>query len=266
MPNPTPPTPSAAGEELAGLVEHVTFHSEDTGFTVLKVKARGHRELVAVVATAAEISPGEWIEARGGWRVDPRHGRQFDAREVVVRPPDSLEGIESYLGSGLIKGIGPLYAQKLVAGLRQGRVRCDRKPLRRAGAGRRASAADAARQIKDAWKEQKTVREIMTFLFSHGVSTARAFRIYKTYGEEAIATVQHGSLLPGARYPRHRVQDRRPDRGTARGSRRNPTCGPAPEWTYVLLELTNEGHCAYPRERAAVARTANMLDIPLATS
>jgi exodeoxyribonuclease V alpha subunit len=99
---------------LAGLVERVTFHNEENGFCVLRNKARGHRELVTVVGHAAVISAGEWATASGEWVNDRAHGQQFKARFLKTSEPTSLDGIEKYLGSGMIRGIGPVYAKKLV--------------------------------------------------------------------------------------------------------------------------------------------------------
>jgi len=101
-------------ESIEGLVELITFHSEESGFCVLKVKARGFRETVAVVGKVPRINVGEWIKAKGKWSIDRKHGRQFQAEHLESVVPDSLEGIEKFLGSGLIKGIGPVYAKKLV--------------------------------------------------------------------------------------------------------------------------------------------------------
>src|SRR5580704_2373860 len=101
-------------EVLAGLVERVTFHNEDNGFCVLRVKARGKREPVTVVGHAAVISAGEFIQASGEWANDRTHGVQFRARFLKTMPPTTTEGIEKYLGSGMIRGIGPAYARKLV--------------------------------------------------------------------------------------------------------------------------------------------------------
>ena len=105
---------SADREVLAGLVERVTFHNPDSGFCVLRVKARGHRDLVTVVGHAAMVAAGEWITASGEWVNDRTHGQQFKARFLRSSAPSSIEGIEKYLGSGMIRGIGPVYARKLV--------------------------------------------------------------------------------------------------------------------------------------------------------
>jgi exodeoxyribonuclease V alpha subunit len=101
-------------EVLAGLVERVTFHNAENGFCVLRAKARGHRDLVTVVGHAAIISAGEWITASGEWINDRAHGQQFKARFLKTSAPSSIDGIEKYLSSGMIRGIGPVYAKKMV--------------------------------------------------------------------------------------------------------------------------------------------------------
>src|SRR3954469_5671371 len=103
-----------ATEVLAGLVERVTFHNEENGFCVLRVKARGQRDLITVLGHAAMISAGEFIQASGAWQNDRTHGVQFRASFLKAMPPTTAEGIEKYLGSGMIRGIGPVYAKKLV--------------------------------------------------------------------------------------------------------------------------------------------------------
>ena len=105
---------SSDREVLAGLVERVTFHNPENGFCVLRTKARGHGDLITVVGHAAMVSPGEWITASGEWVNDRTHGQQFKARFMRTSEPSSIEGIEKYLGSGMIRGIGPVYARKLV--------------------------------------------------------------------------------------------------------------------------------------------------------
>ena len=105
---------SSDREVLAGLVERVTFHNPENGFCVLRTKARGHRDLVTVVGHAALVSPGEWITVSGEWVNDRTHGQQFKSRFIRSSAPSSVEGIEKYLGSGMIRGIGPVYARKLI--------------------------------------------------------------------------------------------------------------------------------------------------------
>lgn len=247
-------------ESLEGLVELITFHSEETGFCVLKVKARGFRETVAVVGKVPRINVGEWIKAKGKWTIDRKHGRQFQAEHLESVVPDSVEGIEKFLGSGLIKGIGPVYAKKLVDAF--GRAVMDVIENRSAELEQvEGIGPTRRRQIKESWKAQKTIREIMTFLFANGVSTGRAFRIYKAYGEEAIAKVRMDPycLARDIHGIGFKIADQIAERlGIAKDSILRARAG----LTYVLLELSNQGHCAYPRE-TLLSKSADMLGIPL---
>src|SRR5919202_1472598 len=190
-PEPAPSGAAAAGaprETLAGLVERVTFHSEETGFCVLRVKARGQRDLVTVVGHAAQVSAGEWVSATGAWVNDRQQGLQLRADRLKATQPTTVEGIERYLGSGMIRGVGPVYAKKLVAAFGQ-RVfeLIEQEPDRLrevTGIGPKRAA-----RIVAGWAEQKVIREIMLFLHSNGVGTSRAVRIYKTYGPQAVEVV-----------------------------------------------------------------------------
>src|SRR6266852_1731874 len=182
----TPTSPDTSPmEQLTGAVERVTFHSEETGFCVLRVKVRGHRDLVTVVGTAATITPGEYIEGEGSWVTDRTHGLQFKTQHLRVVPPSTLEGIEKYLGSGMVKGIGPHFAKKLVHAFgEQVFDIIEQTPERLTdldGIGPKRK-----QRVVEAWSAQKIIREIMVFLHSHGVGTARAVRIYKTYGADAV--------------------------------------------------------------------------------
>jgi len=110
-----PPQPSAAAPEaLSGLIERVTFFNEENGFAVLKVKAKGHRDQVTVIGSLSSVSPGEWVTAEGRWVQDREFGQQFRAEMLSSTAPNTREGIEKFLGSGMVKGIGPVYAKKLV--------------------------------------------------------------------------------------------------------------------------------------------------------
>ena len=111
---PQAPRASTPTEVLAGLVERVTFHNEENGFCVLRVKARGQRDLITVLGHAAMIAAGEFVQASGSWVNDRTHGVQFRATFLKATAPTTVEGIEKYLGSGMIRGIGPVYAKKLV--------------------------------------------------------------------------------------------------------------------------------------------------------
>jgi exodeoxyribonuclease V alpha subunit len=166
----------ALPESLSGLIERVTFFNEENGYGVLKVKAKGHRDLVTVVGSLPSVSPGEWLTAQGRWVQDREFGLQFKAEMLASTAPTTKEGIEKYLGSGMVKGIGPVYAKKLVAKfgerifdiIEQESARLE--DVDGIGPKRR-------NRIKDAWGEQKVIRNIMVFLHSNGVSTSRAVRI-----------------------------------------------------------------------------------------
>src|SRR5262249_22686532 len=105
---------SRMAQQLTGTIERVTFHNPETGYAVLRVLARGRRGVVTVVGKIPSVAAGEQIDATGEWVYDPAHGEQFKADTILCRPPSSVEGIEKYLASGLVKGVGPKYARKIV--------------------------------------------------------------------------------------------------------------------------------------------------------
>ncbi len=233
-------------ESLSGLIERVTFFNEENGFAVLKVRAKGHRDPVSVVGSVPSVNAGEWLTAEGRWERDREFGLQFRAELLTSTAPTTREGIEKYLGSGMVKGIGPIYAKKLVEKFGEkifdviesesGRLQDVEGigPMRR-------------RQIKEAWAEQKVIRQIMVFLHSHGVSTSRAVRIYKTYGENAIEVVRanpytlsediHGIGFKTADQIAQKI-------GVPRDSVLRARAG----LRHVLLEATADGHCGLPVE------------------
>ena len=202
-------------EVLAGPVERVTFHNEESGFCVLRIKARGHRELVTVIGHAAVISAGEWVTASGEWINDRTHGQQFKPKFLKTSEPTSLDGIEKYLGSGMIRGIGPVYAKKLVRAFGEkvfDTIEAEPERLREVtGIG-----AVRASRITGTWAEQKIIREIMVFLHSNGVGTARAVRIFKDLRRRCRAGHVRESLSSGSGYSGHRIQDSRRDCHEAR--------------------------------------------------
>src|SRR2546425_1293586 len=176
-------------DQLSGTIERVTFYNPENGFVVLRVEVRGQRGPITVVGQTPRAVAGEFLEATGSWKDDPEFGKQFKADTLRILPPSSLEGIEKYLGSGLIKGIGPHFAHKIVEvfGARTLDV-IDESPtflkeIKGIGARR-------IQQIRESWRQQKAVRDIMVFLQSHGLGTAQASRIYKTYGDRALEIVK----------------------------------------------------------------------------
>ncbi|MCJ8355635.1 helix-hairpin-helix domain-containing protein, partial [Novacetimonas hansenii] len=146
---------------------------------------RGQRDLVTVVGHAAMISAGEFVQMSGRWFNDPTHGLQFKAEFLKASPPTTVEGIERYLGSGMIRGIGPVYAKKLVKAFGEAvfdLIEQEPGRLREVtGIGPKR-----AERIVAGWADQKVIREIMLFLHSNGVGTSRAVRIFKTYGQDAV--------------------------------------------------------------------------------
>ena len=182
-------SPLRAQETLTGTVERITYHNEETGYTVARLTPEGKEDLVTVVGPMMGVNVGETIRCYGHWTVHPRYGRQFRAIQVETVYPATLAGLEKYLGSGLIKGIGPVMAKRIVRhfGLDTLRV-IDEEPdrlLEVLGIGPKRLAL-----IKAAWEEQRHIKDVMLFLQSHGVSTGLAVKIYKQYGNEAIQVLQ----------------------------------------------------------------------------
>jgi exodeoxyribonuclease V alpha subunit len=249
-------------EHLTGLIERVTFHSAETGFAVLRVQVKGRRDLVTLVGTLPETHAGEWVEAEGRWTVDAQHGQQFRADVLKTSRPETAEGMAKYLGSGMVKGIGPKLAQRLVdqfgTAVFEAIERTPQSLLHVEGIGKVRLT-----KITAAWQEQKVVREIMVFLHSHGVGTARAFRIYKTYGEQAIQQVREDPyrLARDIRGVGFKTADQiAASLGIGRESDLRARAGVE----FVLQELTDAGHCAFPRE-GLVQRAVQMLKITAPT-
>lgn len=243
---------------VAGTVERVTFHSEETGFCVLRVHPGGQREPVTVVGSAAAVGPGEFVEANGAWVNDRSYGLQFRAEHLRVVPPSTLEGIEKYLASGMVKGIGPHFAARLVrtfgADVFEVIERDPDRLLELPGIGPKRRA-----QVTAAWAEQKAVREIMVFLQSHGVGTARAVRIYRLYGDAAMERVRENPyrLSLDVRGIGFRTAD-----AIAQSLGFDPESVPRAQAgvRHVLQEAASEGHCAMERG-ALVEAAAKLLEV-----
>jgi exodeoxyribonuclease V alpha subunit len=238
--------PALKRKALAGLVERVTYHNPENGFCVLRVKVRGQRELVTVVGAAAAISAGEFVQASGTWVNDRTHGVQFKAAFLRAAPPTTLEGIEKYLASGMIKGIGPVHARKLVQAFAEAvfdTIEQDPERLREvAGIGPKR-----AERIQNGWAEQKVIREIMLFLHSHGVGTSRAVRIFKTYGADAVQVISDNPyrLARDIRGIGFKTADQIALRlGIEKTAMIRARAG----ITFALAEAMDEGHCGLPAE------------------
>ena len=231
---------------VTGLIERVTFHNEETGFCVVRVKVDGRSDLVTVVGRASSINAGEWLAAEGSWTLDREHGTQLKAELLQTSAPTSREGIEKYLASGLIKGIGPVYAKKLVEKFGEAVFEIiDQESVRLEQV--RGIGSERRRTIRTAWAEQKVVREIMVFLHSNGVSTSRAVRIYKTYGDEAVEKVRANPYLlardiSGIGFKTADQIARK--LGIPEDSILRARAG----LSHALSEAGGNGHCAFPEE------------------
>ena len=259
--NSTNPPQAAAGDvdQVVGLVERVTYHNAESGFAVLQVEVAGKRDLTTVIGTVPEVRVGEWVDARGRWVVDRVHGKQLKAEALTLAPPNTPEGMARYLASGLVKGVGPKTAERLVEKFGVGVFDViEHHPERLAD----VPGIGKSRRVKitAAWNEQRGVREIMVFLHSHGVSTGRAFRIHKAYGEASIAKVKEDPYrlardIWGIGFKS--ADQIAASLGIARHSDLRARAGVE----HALSELTDEGHCAFPRG-GLVDRAAGMLGIP----
>src|ERR1700756_1226688 len=237
---------SASTEVLAGLVERVTFHNAENGFCVLRVKARGQRDLITVLGHAAMIAAGEFVQASGTWINDRTHGVQFKASFLKAAPPTTIAGIEKYLGSGMIRGIGPVYAKKLVRVFGEAVfdiIQQEPDRLREVtGIGPKRAA-----RIIAGWAEQKVIREIMLFLHSNGVGTSRAVRIYKTYGADAVRLVSENPYRL-ARDIRG-IGFRTADQIAAKlGIEKTALIRVRAGISYALAEAMDDGHCGLPTD------------------
>ena len=225
-------------------MERVTFHSLDSGFCVLRVKARGQRDLVAVVGHAAAVNAGEFISATGWWVNDREHGLQFKATHIATTQPTTIEGIEKYLGSGMIRGIGPVYARALIRAFGEAVFDLIEQQPERLREVTGIGAKRAAR-IVAGWADQKAIREIMLFLHANGVGTSRAVRIFKTYGQQAIPLITENPyrLARDIRGIGFRTADQVASKlGIAKDAMIRVRAG----LSFGLSEATGEGHCGLP--------------------
>ncbi len=175
-------------EHLRCVVERITYQNAENGYSVIKCRARGYQDLVTVVGVMPDVHVGSVLELGGTWRVDAKYGRQFSMETFEETLPATVYGIEKYLGSGLIKGVGPKFAARIVKQFGADTLNViEEDPdrlLEVEGIGR-----VRVERIKKSWEEQKEIKNIMLFLQSHDVSTSHATRIFKTYGNESISIV-----------------------------------------------------------------------------
>ncbi|WP_017730978.1 SF1B family DNA helicase RecD2 [Nafulsella turpanensis] len=185
----TPDTPSHALEKLSGIVKRVTFHSPESGWSVLKVTPFGReQEEIAVTVHQSKVFAGATIDFFGEWTNHPKFGRQFKAVRVEERKPATANALEKYLGSGLIKGVGPVTAKRIVKYFGKDTLEIFEHDIDRLTEVP-GIAHQKLQSISQAWKEHQEIRNVMMFLQSHGISTLFAVKIYKTYGQQAVGLV-----------------------------------------------------------------------------
>lgn len=173
---------------LQGVTERMTFHSEDTGYAIARLKVPKSPDLITIVGNFANIQAVQTLALEGTWRSHPKYGDQFQVSQYRETKPATLTGIEKYLGSGLIKGVGPVTAKRIVAHFGLETLYIIETQIERL-IEVPGIAKKRVKMIQTAWETQKSIREVMVFLQGHGVSTTYAVKIYKTYGNDSIKTV-----------------------------------------------------------------------------
>jgi exodeoxyribonuclease V alpha subunit len=253
---------SATSELLSGVLERITFQSDESGFTVARLQADDHGdELVTIVGVLSDAPVGSGLKLSGRWQRDPRHGLQFKFDRYQVVKPNTIQGMEKYLGSGLIKGVGPAYAAKIVKHFGMATLAVlDQSPERLSevsGLGRKLID-----RIKEAWQGQRDVHEIMVFLQGHNIPAAYAVKIYKTYGRGALQVVKENPyrLTEDIWGIGFRIADR------IAVSVGLPTHDPGrirAGLLFVLNEAVTSGHC-YLERQELFEKSRSLLDLPVA--
>ena len=262
MPDRKPQTQSSGQplERLSGLIERVTFHSELNGYCVLRLKVKGEQDLVTVIGHAPSVTPGEYASASGIWVMDREYGRQFKATFLKIYAPTTAKGIEKYLGSGMVKGIGPFCAKTLVAAFGTDVFDVIEKTPERLK-GLKGIGPKRIEKITKGWADQKVIREIMVFLHGHGVSTSKSVRIFKTYGQEAVEIVKENPyrLAKDIRGIGFKSADTIAQNiGIAPTSPIRARAGVA----FALGEASgDQGHCCLPRQML-IKQAVDLLGIP----
>ncbi len=233
-------------ETLTGIVERITFHSPESGFSVLRVKVKGQGDLVTVVGSATSVSCGEVLEARGDWIIDRQFGQQFKAEQLSTSHPASAAGIQRFLGSGAVRSVGPKIAERIVERFGDQALEVlDQNPKRLLEI--HGIGDSRLTRMRESWREQKEVRKITLFLSEFEISSSKALRIYRTYGGHAIAKIKENpyQLANDIRGIGFKTAD-----GLA-GKLGIPPDSPfriEAGVQYTLQQLASEGHCAYPAE------------------
>ena len=257
---------------LSGSVERITFYNPENGYTVLRLRPEHQGGihavrksglsidgLATVVGNLPEVSPGEFLRLQGQWNRHPTHGSQFKAEICEQTLPATIAGIQGYLGSGMIKGIGPKLAERIVGKFKEDTFnmieQTPERLLEVSGIG-----MDRAGRITKAWQEQKQVKEIMVFLHGHGVSTNLAVKIYKTYGDQSLEIVQQNPYQ--LERDIYGVGFKTADKiARALGLPVDHPSRVEAGIVFALNEMTNEGHVFVPRETLG-QRAIELLEVP----
>ncbi|HZJ83083.1 MAG TPA: helix-hairpin-helix domain-containing protein, partial [Clostridia bacterium] len=228
-------------EYFSGVVERITYANEESGYTVIKLKSKGYYDLVTAVGNMASVHVGAVVSLKGEWKVDSKYGKQFVASNYEEKIPASVAGIEKYLGSGLIKGIGPVNAKRIVKVFGKDTIDViEGEPERLTQV--EGIGPKRVEMIKTAWEEQKEVKNVMLFLQTHGVSTSHGAKIYKTYGKESLDVVQENPYrladdIWGIGFKTADIIAQK--LGFDHNSMERCRSG----ILYILNQLSNEGHC-----------------------
>ncbi len=243
---------------LEGQVERITYENEETGFTVAKFSPRGHPESITIVGNLIGPVPGEMLKVKGAWLNHPKFGRQFKVTHHQSMVPATVSGIKKYLGSGLIKGIGPVMASRIVKEFGENTLQViDENPH----ALHQVEGIGLKRieMIARAWKEQKEIREVMVFLQGHGVSPAFASKIFKKFGWESIALVSKNPYRLATEI--HGIGFITADKIAEKmGFARNAPARAEAGILYVLNQVSEEGHAYFPYE-ALIEKCKEVLEV-----
>ena len=241
-----------------GQIERITFTNEENGFTIAKVKVRGRRELVTVVGVLMSPMPGEILDMKGEWTSHPQFGEQFKVAEYRTKVPATVYGIRKYLGSGLIKGLGPVMAGRIVDRFQTTTLDIIENDIQRLaeveGIGKKRIA-----MIAKAWDAQREIRDVMLFLQSHGVSSGYATKIFKQYGNRSIAVVKQNPYRLATDI--YGIGFVTADQIAAKlGIAKNAGMRVEAGILYVLYQLSDEGHVYFPDE-LLISKSGQILEV-----
>jgi exodeoxyribonuclease V alpha subunit len=243
---------------IQGVLERIIYENEETGFTVAKIKEDKKKELTTIVGKLIGINPGETIKLQGRWVYKKDYGEQFEVKEYKTIVPSTIAGIEKYLGSGLIKGIGPVTSKRIVSHFKLDTLdvieNSPNKLLEVEGVGQKRVS-----MIKKAWEAQKEIKEVMLFLQSHGVSATYAIKIYKQYGNGAISVVKNDPYRLARDI--YGIGFKTADKiAASMGVMKDAPQRIESGIIHVLSELTDEGHTCYPYDEL-VKESSKILEV-----